>query len=70
MWVFGEVAHVGFSVVVVSDDAAVGEEEDGDGNEDGACAAYLGLECELCEVDAVEGWVGVESAEKDDEGCA
>lgn len=66
----GEVVYVGFAVVVVSDDAAEGEEEEGDCHKDAACRAYLIGQRALGQLHAVGRTVQWRAAEKDDESGA
>lgn len=66
----GEVLDVGFAVVVVAQDAAVGKEEDGDGDGDVAAGANLLAECHLGDFDAVGPCPSGHAAQQDDEGGA
>ena len=50
----GQEADVGLAIIIVSDDARVGEQQDGGGHEDGAEATHFRLERRLRQGDAVQ----------------
>lgn len=66
----GHETDIGLAVVVVADDAGIGEKENGHGDEGAAPGAYLALQGDLREDDAVELGVVIDAADEDDEGGA
>ena len=62
--------HVGLAIVVIADNAAESEEEDGYGDEDRTGTAHLAFQRTLREQDSRLGTVGVDTADNDDEGRA
>ena len=63
----GKVAHIGFSVIIISQNAAECEEEQGYRNEDGSRRSYLVGQCMLGKLYAVCGTIQWSTAEQNDE---
>ena len=63
-------SDISLAIIVVADNAGIGEEEDGHGDKDAAPRTDLALEGNLCEDDAVQLRVFIDTADKDDERSA